>query len=539
MKINRGMFTDRLGRRLAAMIVLFSSCFALASTALQLSFDYQTDMNRIEESFQDINSAYVQSITLSVWSLDTSLIETQLEGLHQLPDIEHVAISDNDRVLWQVGKQQSSNTLSQSFPLIYSNPNITAQQIGNLTITASIDEVYSRLINKAGIILISNGIKTFLVSGFIMFLIWLTITRHLVTIADYMKTFSLGHPTNALTLPNKKKTDKPDEIDIMAESINNMGYRINDSYHELNTAQNKLRVLLQQRNQLLQKEQQHKTELEEQVALRTDELTQSLDNLQKTQGMLVENEKMAALGNMVAGVAHEINTPIGVCMTAASFQSEQIHLLRNSLLSGSLKRSELERSLDELEQASRLMQANINKSSNLISSFKQIAADQTFDVIQSFNLKHYIRSSINTIAPAFKHRQINFVLNIPATINLQSYPGSIHQIVSNLVNNSIIHGFELNSGGTIRISAYSEGDQLILRYFDNGRGLSQLEQQRLFEPFFTTRRGKGGSGLGMSIIHNTITRLLGGRIEILPVNQLGSCFKITIPLIAEKQTTET
>ena len=527
---SKNIFRGRLGRRLAAMIVLFSSCFALASTIIQLSFDYRTDINRIEESFANIESAYLQSVTLSVWALDNALIEAQLDGLQQLPDIEYVAVVHDGEMIWQMGSQESSNTMQRNFPLVYKARNIPDQNIGELIITASMDEVYSRLISKGSIILISNGIKTFLVSGFILFLIWLTITRHLTRIGGYLLEFQPGSRSPPLDLHKKRSGQRRDEIDMVTDTINDMRQRIETSYRELDSAKTELEQLLDEREVLLEKELLYKNQLEMLVAERTAELEQSLGHLKETQNLLVENEKMAALGGMVAGVAHEINTPIGVCLTAASYQSDQIDRLQNLLETGQLKRSELDNVLSDVDQAAKLFQANIAKAGALIANFKQIATDQSYDTLQSFNLKHYVDASLQTVMPAYKHQGITFINNIPASIRMNSYPGSIHQILTNLISNSIIHGFTHNKGGIIRITASEREGEVELVYFDNGRGMTEQEQQHVFEPFYTSRRGHGGSGLGMSIIFNTVQRILKGQISVLPVNQFGTSIRISIPL---------
>ena len=538
LKLNRAIFTDRLGRRLATMIVLFSSLFALASTLIQLGFDYRTDMHRIEGSFENIESSYLQSITLSVWSLDNSLIDAQLEGLQQLADIEYVAIVHDGKILWQVGEKRSSNTLQQSYPLIYKARNISDQQIGELVIVASVDKIYSRLIEKASIILVSNGIKTFMVSGFIMLLIWLTITRHLNGIAQYLHNLSLGRESLKLTLNKRRKSEWRDEIDMVADTINDMRGRIETSYLEIDQAKDDLEKSLQERQRLLEQEQRYKYQLEELVSERTAELEKSVETLRQAQSLLIEHEKMAALGGMVAGVAHEINTPIGVCLTASSFQSELIQSVTQQLGEGSLKRSDLERYLADLDQAAVLFQANIIKAADLIANFKQIATDQSNDTLQRFNLKKYAVATLQTVIPAYKHLGINIVLNISDSIEMESYPGSIHQVLTNLISNSIIHGFTGQNGGTIRIAASLQGELILIRYYDNGRGMTPKEQQKVFEPFYTSRRGLGGSGLGMSITYNIVKRILNGHIKVLPVKAFGCCIEIQIPLHMDDESAE-
>ena len=529
--------SSRLGKRFAILIVLISSCFTLLSTSLQLALDYHSDISRIEQQFTNIRTSYLQAITLSVWSLDDSQIQTQLLGLSQLPDIEYVAIKLEERTQWQKGKRLSNATKETSFPLVYDSQGIPPTNIGTLHITASIDNVYQRLINKAGVILVSNGIKTFLVSSFILLLVWRLITRHLKAISDYLTQLELNNLSPPLQLDKNIKHNKPDEIDSVAESINLMRSSLHDSYHELNRAKVNLQKLVLERDQLLIKEQDHKEHLEELVSERTEQLETSLTDLQSAQDLLIETEKMAALGNMVAGVAHEINTPIGVCRTAASFQGEGSQLIRQKMKDGTLTQNDLEEFLDDIKKSSELFESNIIKASDLISNFKLIATDQSSDIKHRFNLQEYLNASIETIYPQFKHHNVHFHINVPADIYLNSFPGAFHQVLSNLINNSIIHGFDNKDGGSITISAAQEDEQLVLHYRDNGRGLTEEEQKKIFEPFFTSRRGNGGSGLGMSIVFNIITRQLQGRANLITSDESGFHLQISLPVEAINKNT--
>ncbi len=537
-KTSRKVIASRLGKRFAILIVLFSSCFTLLSTSLQLILDYRVDISRIEQQFTNIRTSYLQAITLSVWSLDDSQIETQLVGLSQLPDIEHVSIKVSGETNWQQGDDVSTNTRTMEFPLSYRAQGISEQNIGTLVVTASIDNVYKRLINKAGVILVSNAVKTFLVSGFILLLIWVLITRHLHTISEYISTLDFDNLRTPLQLQKKENPNKPDEIDSVAHTINHMRESLHSSYEELNEHKQHLQSLVKERDNLLQVERNYKEHLEDLVSERTDQLEKSMDDLRSAQDMLIESEKMAALGNMVAGVAHEINTPIGVCRTAASYQDEGSKLIRKKLEQGTLTQSDLKTFLDDIDESSLLFETNIVKASRLISSFKEIAMDQSYDAKHKFNLKNYLESSIQTIFPQYKHQNVTFSLDIPDNIEMNSYPGALHQVLSNLINNSVLHGFEDNEIGEITIRAERDNEQLALYYSDNGRGLNDEEQKKLFEPFFTTRRGNGGSGLGMSIVFNIVSRQLEGRIALIPSNESGFHIKITIPLEAKDKPIE-
>lgn len=528
----KSIVSSRLGKRFAIFIVLFSSCFTLLSTSLQLVLDYRADISRIEQQFVNIKASYLNTITLSVWSFDDSQLKTQMLGLSQLPDIEYVAIKVGDKTTWEEGVARSNASRVVEFPLIYHSGGLPDKVIGKLLVTASIDNVYKRLINKAGVILVSNAIKTFLVSGFILLLVWLLIARHLNTISKYIASLDFDNLTAPLVLDKKEIVGKPDEIDSVSHTINYMRKSLHNVYQQQ-------QALLEERNSLLQKERQYKENLEEKVAERTEQLENSMASLRTAQTRLIDTEKMAALGNLVAGVAHEINTPIGVCRTAASVQEESQKLIKKHLDENSLTQAELENFLKDIDESSRLFSSNIIKASELISNFKLIATDQSHAEKYTFNLHSYLTASIQTIYFQMKDKAIDCQLNIPKDINLDSYPGAFHQILSNLIHNSILHGFENNQKGIISITASTDKDQLIIIYTDNGRGLSDAEQNKLFEPFFTTKRGRGGSGLGMTIVFNVISQLLQGEIDIINTGKAGFQVRITTPLNIDDATQST
>lgn len=527
---DKHVISSRLGKRIAILILLFSSCFTLISTSLQLALDYRADINRIEQQFNIIQASYLNAITLSVWSYDDSQLKTQLLGLSQLPDIEYVAIKVEDKTSWEAGAAKSSASRIVEFPLIYNASKLPDRQIGTLLVTASIDNVYKRLINKAGVILVSNGIKTFLVSGFILLLIWFLIAKHLKKISEYIASLNFNKLSEPLQLDKKEIVDKPDEIDTVSHTINYMRKSLHDSYQ-------RQQKLLEERNALLDNEIKHKLQLEDKVAERTKLLEESMDDLRSTQNRLIETEKMAALGNLVAGVAHEINTPIGICLTAIGVQEDHCRAIRNSIAKQALTQKELDDFLHDIEESNKLFSSSIIKSSELISNFKLIATDQRQEEKYEFNLNEYLTNSLQTMQFQLKEKKITCTLNIPEDIYSNSYPGAYHHILSNLINNSIIHGFA-NGEGNITIDARKEDDFIVLTYHDNGRGLSQYEAKNLFEPFFTTKRGKGGIGLGMTIVYNAVSQLLQGEIKIINKSKPGFHIEIKAPVNVSESAEE-
>jgi signal transduction histidine kinase len=276
-------------------------------------------------------------------------------------------------------------------------------------------------------------------------------------------------------------------------------------------------------------------ELENRVAQRTKELNinneilkETLDTLQKTQSQLVESEKMAALGGLVAGVAHEINTPLGVGVTAASHLETLNTSIKNKLLSNNLKKSELENYFNDSDETGMIILNNLNRAADLIRSFKLIAVDQSQDNKRIFNIEKYIQEILVSLKPALKKTKLSIDFNCPKNIEINCNPGQLSQVISNLFMNSITHAFDNNQPGLLTLVIKQEPEKLSFHYSDNGKGISKENINKIYTPFFTTARHKGGSGLGLSTIYNIITQNMDGSIRCESIEGQGTDFYFEI-----------
>lgn len=258
-------------------------------------------------------------------------------------------------------------------------------------------------------------------------------------------------------------------------------------------------------------------------------LEDSLEKLSRTQKEMIHSAKMAALGDLVAGVAHEVNTPIGVSVTASSFLLERTRHLRGLYQQGEMKRSDLEKYLTVAEESASSVLTNLERAAELVQSFKKVAADQSSEEKRSFELKTYLEQILISLRPQFKRTPHTVGMTCPENILLNSYPGAIMQILTNLIMNSLIHGFADGRPGEISIHVESSGDMLELRYRDSGVGMDQEQRERIFDPFYTTTRGSGGTGLGMNIVYNLVTQTLGGTISLESSPGQGALFMLAIP----------
>lgn len=266
------------------------------------------------------------------------------------------------------------------------------------------------------------------------------------------------------------------------------------------------------------------------------ELGVVIQNLEQTQDELVSSEKLAGLGSMVAGIAHELNTPIGNSLLVAT------HLMATSgkigaAVKAGLKRSALDEFLANTDSAVDVLVRNLNKAAELVSSFKQVAVDQTSSQRRSFNLAEMIAEVVTTLGPSIRKTPYVLEQKIPDDIVMESFPGPLGQVLNNLINNCIIHGFDGRNAGRISIEAekYGDNEHVLLRIRDDGNGIPPEVLPRIFDPFFTTKLGQSGSGLGLNIAHNIVFSILGGRISAESLPGQGTCFTLMLATTAPEQ----
>ncbi|WP_305041302.1 sensor histidine kinase [Geoalkalibacter sp.] len=245
---------------------------------------------------------------------------------------------------------------------------------------------------------------------------------------------------------------------------------------------------------------------------------------------LVESEKMASLGGLVAGVAHEINTPVGAAVTVASSLDERTRQCRELLLNNQIKRSDLQKYFETATSSAAVILSSLRQAAELIKSFKQVAVDQSCQEKRTFRIRECIEDVLLSLKPKFRQGAHQVEVICPEDLEINQYPGVMTQIFTNLVMNSLTHGFAQRDQGRIRFDVQTTDSLLRIRYEDDGVGMSAETLQRIFEPFFTTRRGQGGSGLGMHITYNLVSQTLGGTIACDSSPGQGAVFTLCVPL---------
>lgn len=268
--------------------------------------------------------------------------------------------------------------------------------------------------------------------------------------------------------------------------------------------------------------------LESRVAERTAELTRTVGTLQATQTELVEAAKLASLGAMVAGISHELNTPLGVAVTVASTVQDRIDVLRQAVTTDTLRRSTLGEFLDEQHEMAGLLLRSTERAAELVRSFKEVAVDRASERRRRFNLASLVQDILTSIQPGLGALHLALDLRVGTDIVCDSLPGPIGQVLTNLVQNAVVHAFAGRESGCISITADVQGSgasaRVVLRIRDDGVGMSEYVRAHAFDPFFTTRLGQGGSGLGLSVSHRLANSMLGGSLAVESTPGAGTCF---------------
>ena len=263
-----------------------------------------------------------------------------------------------------------------------------------------------------------------------------------------------------------------------------------------------------------------------------EERKKAEENLKETQKDLIINEKLAALGSMVAGVAHEINTPVGISVTAASHLKDSIESFISMYEQNKIKKSDLDILIRTVRESNAVVEENLQRASKLIRSFKEVAVDQSAEDEREIFFKQYVEQIITSLSPRFRNRAIEIVTDdIDPSLKVTITPGPIAQILSNLIENSLVHAFDENQKGLIRIAATLDGEGLQIVYSDNGKGIPEEYLQKIFDPFFTTKRSEGGTGLGMHLVHNIVRKKFAGQIRCESEVNKGTTFYISLNIL--------
>ena len=573
-----------ISRKLLTRVLSVYFILTVSVTGIQIIAKYFNTKSHINSELLTLQKTISGSLTRAVWELNTQQAIDISEGLIAIPMIKGITVSDEaNNIITQLGEvisdhtteedldvnistdHQSINSLSEglfghSFPLIFEFSGRTTT-VGTVTLLSSNDVIFSRI--EVGIyFLIGNAVVK---TAFLVFLFLLAfnklLTEPLNELTEQIKQVDLNDPeASKLHTMNYEKN----ELNILEDAYNNLIDELvdfkdklalsqretisaNDKLDEQNLlleqevarktstlSSNMLKMEVQQQEMLNQQKQLEEENLrrrktEDTLVATNKELKSSILELSKAQDRLLDAEKMASLGILSAEVSHEINTPIGISITSTSYLSDIITKLHQDINEQKLSKRAIESFVNNAEHSVELLLNNLNRASELIASFKQVAVDQTNDKIRLINVAKFLDEIIQSLHPKLKKTNHTIKVHCAADIELYSHPGAIAQIIINLIINSIIHGFEHINRGEITIDIVMEQQRLYLTYQDNGHGLNSEELEKLFMPFYTTKADHGGTGLGTHIVYNLAIDTLNGAITAKSPENQGLIYEMNFP----------
>ena len=375
-----------------------------------------------------------------------------------------------------------------------------SEKIGTLKVSESYEDVRDLFTRNLATELVAELVKIAGLAALLFVIIYRLITRHLRTLARDVSDLKPGISTGPIKLQRKKV--RHDELDTLVSSIN----RFRSERAEAEDA------------------------LQRDIAKR--KLVEAALHDSETQRYLIEAEELPALGGLVAGVAHEISSPIGTSLTVASTLAHRSADFTDQYTSRQVRRALLVEFADGCRDAAEQLVANLQRAAGLIQSFKQVAVDRSSDDRRTFDLKLATEQVIASVRPRLLKSQSSLAIEMPSDIIMDS-SGPYGQVLTNLIFNAATHGFTDGLGGHILIKARRiDADQVEIAFSDDGSGIPEKVQRHVFDPFFTTRRAQGSTGLGLSIVHNIVTQRLGGRITLVSTPGKGTIFCLTLPLLA-------
>lgn len=504
--------------------ILWRVIFYFTLASLSVSFvvaiavilwSYQQQTQAYFQKRQSIELSYADSLASSLWVYDQNQLRSQLKGIQNLGGILYLRVSDDNNLNIEMGYRPHISQIQRI--ALYADD----KQVGELELAFDNDLVISKATRMAINTFLAQLASLIFLALVLGYIVQKLINQRIIRLAHEVE----DHRKHAIFKPlSVQSSNKNDEIDVLIREFNALSEQMNDELKQKTLAQQQLRVI--------------NSELEDRVQERTknlqktvDELNQTLSQLHSTQRKLIESEKLSSLGGMVAGIAHEINTPLGLCITMQSFLRDNYQAIQQKFDRGEITKQDFHDFLIQLNEGLNILDKNLQRAAQLIKSFKQVSEDQTGDHIRKVNLLEYFHEILETLSPKLKKTAHQVQIHCPEDLWVQNYAGAISQIITNLIMNSLLHAFSDNDKGTISLDAHEEKGKVYLRFRDNGIGLSAEAKHKIFEPFYTTKRGQGGTGLGMHLVYNIVSQRLQGEIQVEDLPH-GTGFMICFPQIS-------
>ncbi|KAB2970687.1 ATP-binding protein [Zoogloea sp.] len=514
-----------LSFKLISAALLSALALGLLISALQISSDYFKARQQPDEEMAILISLLKEPATAIVFSLDPGTAHELLNGALRHPAVAKIRIvltdgsvfAERERPLADPEGRSTSDLLfgvtrDYAWDLSTRFPE-GKELLGKLELTVDTYHYGAVFMGRMRVTLLGTLIYALLLSAITLVLFYLLVARPLGSVIDSIVKVDVDSPEKARLSEPLGHTD--DEIGLLVQVTNAHLQTIDSSLRHVREAEEKLK--------------RYSDSLEFTVAERTHALSESLAQLQATQNHLIESEKLAALGGLVAGVSHEVNTPLGIAVTASSVLRDTVADLKAGFEARTLTSERFSELLQVIEDGNSMLVKNLERAAHLIRDFKRTAVDQVSEACCEFDVRQVMDSLIASLHPETAKGGVNPCFECPEGLAMRSLPGVLTQVMSNLVLNSLRHGFTGIRHPEIHITVVEQGDRVIIEYRDNGVGVPKELHERIFEPFFTTKRGQGGSGLGLNIVYNLVTRKLLGRLEFQSAPGAGVSFLLDLP----------
>ncbi|MBA6337318.1 sensor histidine kinase [Colwellia sp. BRX8-7] len=561
------MKVTSISRKLLTRVLSVYFVLTFIVTCVQIGAEYINTKSHINSELLTLEKTFSSSLTRAVWELNTQQAVDIAVGLVAIPMIKGIIVTDeNDQIIAQLGEFSEGELFNQPDKVTLNSESTAISSFSEGLFGHSFQLIFefSGRTTKVGtvVLLSSNEVIFDRIEVGIYFLIGNAMVKTAALVILFSLAFSslLTNPLNELTEQiNHFDIDDPEasklhtmsyennELNILQRAYNNLLDELVQYQNRLSTAKQEILMAnhkLDDQNLILEQEVAKKTSslsttmlemnkqqrelIEQQKQLKAEnirrsqteqtltktnqELKNSILELKKAQERLLDAEKMAILGKLSAEISHEINTPIGVSITSTSYLSDLLNSLKNDVDNQKLTKRSLDDFTKNADQSLHLLFNNLNRASDLITSYKQVAVDQTSNKTRKINVAQYLNEIIQSLQPKLKKTKHTVNVNCVDNIDIYCHAGAISQIFTNLIINSIIHGFDGIENGMITISAKLKGERLHLHYQDNGVGVPQNKLPQIFDPFYTTKSGTGGTGLGTHIINELVTDTLNGTV---------------------------
>lgn len=493
-----------------ALVVMLAIGMVLPSLLLLAATIFNTNTYErprlLKATMEQYASLMSPALSQMLWNVDHASAQQLLENLVSHSSIVWIKIYKDDGKLWLEVTQDANGrepALQAAHKLVYDH-----DYLGEYVIAISDDPLRQNLwqsMQRQGLMLVLQLLVAIsLVTGFFNGRVFVPL-KTLGEAARKMQSGLLDQPVPVL---------REDEIGTLAQRVEQMRQALNQSFAEISALNYELEKRVEQRTA--------------ELALANAELEQTITHLNTAQDELVKNAKLVALGSLVAGISHELNTPIGNGLTAATTLQAQANAF-SKLIDQPLRKSELAFYLNSFHEGSQIIYTAMRSASELIRQLKQLAVDQTSSRRRVFSLHETVNEVSTSLQPQLRLIPHRLVVHVPEGIRLDSFPGPLAQVLLNLINNALQHAFDNKDQGVMTLAAQETVTGVELVFSDDGCGIADENLPRIFDPFFTTRLGQGGSGLGLNIVYNLVTGMLGGSIEAESQPGKGARFIIYLP----------